>query len=70
MRPSRQLNIDLYPYAYFAGLWGYENPQDNIFARGSTGCVVTVSYCPVLWMRKLQTETAIFTMETEYFPLV
>ena len=44
----KKLVVDCYAYAYFAGLWGYEDPQDPICARSRTGFMVTftiVLYC-------------------------
>ena len=31
--PSKKLGVDCYADADFAGMWGYENPQDPICAR-------------------------------------
>jgi len=69
MKPGSDLKIDCYPDADFAGLWSYEDPQDPSSAKSRTGCVITVLGCPVLWFSKLQTETAMSTMEAEYVAL-
>ena len=37
---SKKLVVDCYADADFAGLWGYVDPQDPIFARSRTGFVV------------------------------
>ena len=37
--------------------------------KSRTGFVITVSDCPVLWQSKLQTETALSTMEAEIVAL-
>ena len=31
--PYKKLVVDCYADAYFAGMWGHENPQDHICAR-------------------------------------
>ena len=46
--PSKKLAVDCYANADFAGLWGYENPQDPICAMSRTGYVVTFANCPLL----------------------
>ena len=40
--PSKKLVVDCDFDAYFAGLWGHENPQDTICARSRTVYMVTV----------------------------
>ncbi|KAL7465925.1 hypothetical protein ACHAXS_006230 [Conticribra weissflogii] len=63
------LKIDNYPDADFAGMFGYEKPTDPASAKSRTGYVITVAACPVLWQSKLQTETALSTMEAEIVAL-
>ena len=67
--PGDDYSIDCYPDADFAGLWGYEHPQDPHCARSRTGYVITLAGCPVLWTSKLQTEIALSTMEAEYIAM-
>ena len=67
--PSKKLVVDCYADADFAGLWGHEDPQDPIFARSRTGFVVTFSNCPLLWVSKLQTYIALYTLYSEYVAL-
>jgi hypothetical protein len=69
MTPSDQLQVDCYPDADFAGLYGHEDPQDPHCARSRTGYAINVFGCPVLWHSKLQTEIALSTMEAEYVAL-
>ena len=40
--------VDCYIDAYFAGLWGNENPQYPICDNSSTGFLVTFANCPLL----------------------
>ena len=61
--------MDCYADADFAGLWGYENPQDTIFSRSRTGFVVTFANCPLLWVSKLQTWIALYALHSEYVVL-
>ncbi|KAL7549783.1 hypothetical protein ACHAWF_013048 [Thalassiosira exigua] len=53
MDPSPGLGIDCYPDADFAGLWGYEDPQDEHCACSRTGYVITLAGCPVVWRSSL-----------------
>jgi hypothetical protein len=69
MTPSDRLQVDCFPDADFAGLYGHEDPQDPHCARSRTGYVINVFGCPVLWRSKLQTEIALSTMEAEYVAL-
>ena len=67
--PSDDYNIDCYPDADFAGLWGRENPDDPSSVRSRTGYVITLARCPVLWVSRLQPSIAMSTMESEYIAL-
>lgn len=69
LTPSNDLTVDCYPDADFAGLWGYEDPQDPHCARSRTGFVITLAGCPIVWKSSLQTEIALSTMEAEYVAL-
>ena len=59
------LKIDSYPDADFAGMYGYEENTDPASVKSRTGYVINVAGCPVLWQSKLQSETALSTMEAE-----
>lgn len=59
------LKIDSYPDADFAGMYGYEDNTDPASVKSRTGYVINVAGCPVLWQSKLQSETALSTMEAE-----
>ena len=63
------LKIDCFPDADFAGLYGYENPSDPTCVKSRTGFLITICGCPVLWQSKLQSETALSTMEAEIIAL-
>ena len=67
--PSKKLVVECYADVDFAGLWGYENSHDPIYARSRTGFVVTFANCPLLWVSKLQTEIALSTLHYEYVSL-
>ncbi len=69
MNPSKELKIDCYPDADFAGMYGHEDSSDPSCVKSRTGFVITVANCPVLWQSKLQTETALSTMEAEVIAL-
>ena len=63
------LKIDAYPDADFAGMYGHEKPTDPASVKSRTGYVITIASCAVLWQSKLQTETALSTMEAEIVAL-
>ena len=60
------MGIDCYVDADFAGLWGFEDPQDPISVKSRTGFVLCLAGCPIIWMSKLQSDIALSTMEAEY----
>ncbi len=69
LTPSTKFNIDCYPDAKFAGLWGQDDKQDPHSISSRTGYVICLANCPILWKSKLQTEIALSTMEAEYVAL-
>ena len=69
LKPTTLLNINAYPDADFAGLYGHEDNNDPVCVRSRTGFVITVANCPIFWSSKLQTETALSTMEAETIAL-
>jgi hypothetical protein len=69
LKPTKLLNINAYPDSDFAGLYGYKDNNDPVCTRSRTGFVITVANCPVFWSSKLQTETALSTMENETIAL-
>jgi hypothetical protein len=69
LKPSGTLKVDAYPDADFAGLYGHEKVTDPACAKSRTGFLISVSDCPMVWVSKLQTETALSTMEAEIIAL-
>ena len=69
MRPTKELKIDCFVDADFAGLWGVEDPDDPISVKSRTGYILTLGNCPLLWVSKLQSEISLSTMESEYVAL-
>ena len=63
------LRINNYSDADFSGVYGYEDNANLASVKSRTGFVITVANCPVLWVSKLQTETALSTMEAEIVAL-
>mmetsp|Transcript_4163 Transcript_4163/g.6401 ORF Transcript_4163/g.6401 Transcript_4163/m.6401 type:complete len:708 (-) Transcript_4163:225-2348(-) len=59
------LNINAYPDADFAGLYGHENDTDPACVKSRTGFVILAANCPISWKSSLQTKTALSTMEAE-----
>jgi Reverse transcriptase (RNA-dependent DNA polymerase) len=66
LRPTDNLDIDVYVDADFAGLWPHEDKQDPTCVKSRTGFVICIAGCPVIWQSKLQHEIALSTMEAEY----
>jgi hypothetical protein len=69
LKPSGTLKVEAYPDADFAGLYGHEKVTDPACAKSHTGFLISVSDCPMVWVSKLQTETALSTMEAEIIAL-
>ena len=69
IRPSADLTLDAYADADFCGLWKVESADDPKSARSRTGFVITLGNIPVVWVSKLQTETALSTAEAELIAL-
>jgi hypothetical protein len=70
MNPSSDVSkLDAYPDADFAGMYGHEDHTDPACAKSRTGFIITFAECPVFWQSKLQTETALSTMEAEIIAL-
>jgi hypothetical protein len=69
INPTRELSIDAYPDADFAGMYGYESPTDPACAKSRSGFIIVFAGVPVMWQSKLQTETALSTMEAEIIAL-
>jgi Reverse transcriptase (RNA-dependent DNA polymerase) len=66
LRPTTTMSIDCYVDADFAGLWGFEDPQDPTCVKSRTGYVLCLAGCPIIWASKLQSDIALSTMEAEY----
>ena len=60
-----ELNVEAYTDADFVGLYGHNKLTDPSCAKSRTGFLINVANYPVFWMSKLQTETALSTMEAE-----
>ena len=61
--------MNAYPDAYFVGMYGHEKPTDPACAKSRTGFVIMFAGVPISWQSKLQTETALSTMEAEVIAL-
>ena len=69
IKPTQNLQIDLYADADFAGLWNSEDDQDPTCVKSRSGYILTIGKVPLVWKSKLQTEIALSTMESEYIAL-
>ncbi len=50
-------------------MYGHEKPTDPACAKSHSGFVIVCAGVPVLWQSKLQTQTALSTMEAEVIAL-
>ena len=69
IRPTTDLTLDCYADADFAGLFSSSDPNDPKSVKSRSGFVITLGGIPVSWASRLQTETALSTMEAEYISL-
>ena len=60
--------VDAYPDADFARMYGHKKPTDPACAKSRSGFVIVLARVPVLWQSKLQTETALSTIEADILP--
>ena len=66
---SRELGLDCYVGADFAGGWNRSDSDDLVSVMLQTWYVIRHMGCPILWVSKIQTEIAISTTEAEYITL-
>ncbi|KAL7476320.1 hypothetical protein ACHAW6_002191 [Cyclotella cf. meneghiniana] len=66
---SGTLQIDAYPDMDFAGPYGYLKITDPVCVKSRMGFLITVSDCPMVWVSKLQTKTALSMIKTEIVAL-
>ena len=69
LKPSKDLSLNMYLDADFAGMWHKEYAELRNSLLSRTGYVITFCGCPVTWSSKLQTEIALSTTESEYIAL-
>ena len=66
---SKELALDCYVDADFAGNYNKADADDPNSVRSRTGFVITFGSIPVLWKTLIQRDTALSTMESEYIAL-
>ncbi len=70
MKPSEKLlTSDSFPDANFAGVYGHKAMDDSVCVKSRTGYVIMVANCFIMWQSKLQSETALSTMEADMVAL-
>ncbi len=70
MSPSSNVcKIDAYLNADFAGMYSHEEHTDPACAKSCTKFIITFAEFLVLWQSKLQTETALSTMDAKVIAL-
>jgi hypothetical protein len=66
---TSQMTLDCFADADFAGGFNVEDTNDPHCVKSRTGFVITLGKTPVIWGSRLQSETALSTMEAEYIAL-
>ena len=64
--PSKDLCLDNFVDADFAGLYGRDPPEDRSSAISRTGYIIKLSNMPLVWKSQLQSGVTLSTMEAEY----
>jgi hypothetical protein len=67
--PTDELTLNCYVDADFAGMFASSDPEDPKSVKSRTGFVILLGTTPIAWASKLQTDTALSTMESEYIAL-
>ena len=67
--PKELCNIDWHTDSDFVGMYEYENPTDPSCIKSGTGYWITIENLQVLWKYKLQTKTAMSTMDSNVIVL-
>jgi hypothetical protein len=70
IRPTKDLTVDCYVDADFAGVFNLEDAEDPRSVRSRTAYMLTLGDVPILWKSKLQPQIALSTMEAEYIALL
>ena len=65
-KPTRDLQLNMYLDADFAGLYNVESIDDPVSVKSRTGYVLELGGCPVIWVSRLQQEISLSTVESEY----
>jgi hypothetical protein len=69
IKPTKDITLDCYADANFAGLFSTSDPNDPKSLKSRSGYVIMLGQIPISWGSKLQFETALSTMEAEYISL-
>ena len=69
LKPTRQLDLDLFVDADFCSLFRNEDDKNPDSARSRTGYIVTLSGFPLIWKSHLQSSITCSTLEAEYSAL-
>jgi hypothetical protein len=69
IKPTKELTLDLYVDADFAGLHRREPDHIPDSVRSRSGYIILLAGCPLVWKSQLQTELSMSTLEAEYSAL-
>ena len=70
VHPDAQQSFQCWVDTDFSGNWRPEGAQtDPMTAKSRSGWIIQYAGCPITWASKLQTLTALLTMEAKYVAL-
>ena len=64
--PRRDKELEVYVDADFAGCWDPKESHVRDTAQSQHGYVISYGGCSIIWKSQLQTEIALFSIESEY----
>ena len=69
VKMSKEMNLECFVDADFAGLFKADPMKDATSAKSRSGYIIRFAGTPLIWKSKLQTRTALSTLEAEYIAL-
>jgi len=71
LKPAKfdRLFMDCHVDADFLSLHGKEPWNDPVSVKSTTGFIISINHCPIVWSSKLQDSIALSTMMAEYYAL-
>ena len=69
VKMSQEMNLECFVDADFAGLFKADPMVESTSAKSRSGYIIRFAGTPLIWKSKLQTRTALSTLESEYIAL-